>query len=109
MDKMELKEICDDFGLSEKVRNFIEKGKKIENTAYLNQFRVISEFILGAKIESVVDKMIASNEKLATSNEKYSNRMFWLTIALVFVGVVQAIATIVQVFIQWLQISSLTF
>ena len=88
MDKVELKKICDDFGFDEKYKNFIEKVG-IDNTAQTtkrDQFRVISEFIL------------------ATSNEKSSNRMFWLTIALVFVGVIQAVATAVQALIQWKQI-----
>lgn len=103
MDKVELKEICDDFELPERDRNFAEKvgSNQTGQTAERDQYRVLSEFILRKKIESVVDKMIASNQKLADSNEKYSEKMVNLTRALVFVGIAQVIATAVQVFTQW--------
>ena len=44
--------------------------------------------------EVQTDKLIASNQKLAVSNEKYSKRMFWLTVGLFFVGIVQALAAL---------------
>ena len=45
-------------------------------------------------IESQTGKLTSSIEGLATSNDKYANRMIWLTLALVFVGAVSAIATL---------------
>lgn len=74
--------------------NFSEEEKKImndsgtANTAAMNQSRIVSEFILGKKIETAADSIIKSNEKLIVSNEKYSKGMLYLTGALVFVGIV---------------------
>ncbi len=45
-----------------------------------------------AEVET--DKLIESNERLARSNDTHSTRMFWLTVALVFTGVVQAVAAL---------------
>jgi len=44
------------------------------------------------------DKMIASNERLSISNEYYAKWMKWLTGALVFVGFVQVVITIIKYF-----------
>ena len=55
----------------------------------MNQSRVVSEFILGKKIETAVDKIIKSNKELAESNKRYSRAMLYLTGALVFVGIAQ--------------------
>ena len=74
--------------------NFSEDEKKImndsgtANTAAMNQSRIVSEFILGKKIDIAVDNIIESNEKLTASNEKYSKGMLYLMGALVFVGIV---------------------
>ena len=74
--------------------NFSEEEKKImndsgtANTAAMNQSRIVSEFILGKKIETATDSIIKSNEKLTASNEKYLKGMLYLTGALVFVGIV---------------------
>ncbi len=45
-------------------------------------------------IENQTNKLTSSIEELATSNDKYANRMIWLTLALVFVGAVSAVATL---------------
>jgi len=44
--------------------------------------------------EKQTEKIIESNNALITSNQKHANRMFWLTLALVFVGVVQAFSAL---------------
>ena len=44
--------------------------------------------------EVQTDKIITSNQRLSDSNEKYSKRMFWLTVGLFFVGIVQAFASL---------------
>jgi len=45
-------------------------------------------------IENQTNKLTFSIEGLAASNNTYANRMVWLTLALVFVGAVSAIATL---------------
>lgn len=49
-----------------------------------------------AAAEKETDKIIASNKNLASSNERHSNRMVWLTAALVFVGILQIIAAFLK-------------
>ena len=49
-------------------------------------------------MEVQVQKIIESNEKLAKSNDKHSDRMYWLTAALLFVGTVQAASALLDLF-----------
>lgn len=72
------------------------KSAATGNTAGINQSRVVSDLILGKKIEAAADKMVASSKQHEESNREHSGRMYWLTWALVFVGGVQAIATLAQ-------------
>jgi hypothetical protein len=50
------------------------------------------------QISHSVSAMIRSNEKLAASNERHERAMVRLTYALVFVGVMQAIAIFIHAF-----------
>ena len=85
---LDIKTIKAQYGFSEDEKKIMEDSGTA-NTAAMNQSRVVSEFILGRKIEMAVDKIIKSNEELAISNKKYSRAMLYLTGALVFVGIVQ--------------------
>lgn len=76
---------------------FSEEEKKImadsgtANTAAMNQSRIVSEFILGKKIQSAADRVIESNTILSQSNEKYARSMVYLTAALVAIGIIQVV------------------
>ena len=48
-----------------------------------------------AKVADRIDAAIASNERLAASADRHSERLLWLTWALVLVGVAQVVATAV--------------
>lgn len=61
-------------------------------TATLNTAESLQ--MLQMVIEIQTSKLTLSIEELAASNDKYANRMFWLTLALVFVGAVSATATL---------------
>lgn len=87
---MDLK-IIDEYKPSDVERKFIEQSRHQVETSDINQSRIISEFIFGKKIEGVAEKMIISNEK-------HSQRILYLTMALVFVGVVQIIVQLIQIF-----------
>lgn len=63
----------------------------------MNQSKVISEIMLAKTIEQSVKKTISSNNELQESNDKHNVKISWLTMALVFVGFIQAIAIIIQV------------
>ena len=65
----------------------LANAKAVLNTAESLQ-------MLQMVIENQTNKLSFSLERLAASNDKYANRMIWLTGALVFVGAVSAIATI---------------
>lgn len=62
---------------------------ELANTAAMNQSRIVSEFILGKKIDVAVDKIVTSNKKLSKTNDRHSRSMRWLTGTLVFVGIMQ--------------------
>jgi len=61
------------------------------NIPAMTRQKIVSELYLTKHLQTAVDKTIASNEKLARSNKKFAKAMLWLTGALVFVGVVNAI------------------
>jgi len=85
---MDLQNLFSEYKFSEAEKKFIAESKT-PYTSDINQSRIVSEFILGKRIEDATNKIIESNKKLAASNEKYAKRMLWLTGALVFVGLVQ--------------------
>lgn len=92
---MNLQDIFQEHNFSEVEKAFM-KESNTATTADMNQSRIVSEFIFGKRIERVTDKIITSNERLSDSNEKYSNRMLWLTIVLVFIGVAQVVVQAIQ-------------
>ncbi len=73
------------------------KCSQINNTQDINQSRIISEIILAKTIEQSVKKIISSNNELQKSNDKHNVKISRLTMALVFVGFIQAIAIIIQI------------
>jgi len=95
MEKNDLNKIFEENQFSEAEKNFMLKSETAI-THDMNQSCIVSEFVLGKRIEKAAKEMIDSNEKLASSNEKYSKRMSRLTIAIVFVGVVGIIIQIIQ-------------
>lgn len=92
---MDLNKIYEEFKFSENEKEFMKESAK-NYTSEISQNRIISEFILGKKIEKSVDKIISCNESLAKSNEKYARAMIWLTVGLVSVGVMQIIAQLIS-------------
>lgn len=65
----------------------LANAKAVLNTAESLQ-------MLQMVIENQTNKLTSSIEGLAASNDKYANRMVLLTLALVFVGAVSAIAAL---------------
>ena len=87
---MNIKDLLEKYKFSEEEKSFINQANTAV-TADMNQSRIVSELILGKRIEEVANNIIKSNEKLADSNKKYSKGLLWLTAALVFVGLIQII------------------
>ena len=85
---MNIEKLLDKYGASDDEKTFILRSNTAV-TADMNQSRVVSEFVLGRRIEEAANKLIKSNEKLAKSNERYTRGMLILTVALVFVGLIQ--------------------
>ena len=56
-----------------------------------------------ANLNITVKELNNKIENYSSSTDNQAKRMGWLTWALVFVGAVQAIATVVQVIVQWIQ------
>ena len=87
---MKLENIFKEHEFTDTEQSFmLESGTAI--TASMNQSRVVSEFILGKRIEISSNKVVEAQGKLAATNETFSKRMLWLTFALVSVGFVQIV------------------
>jgi hypothetical protein len=113
----DLKEMLNQLELTDGERQLVNISHT-DNTASMNRSRVVSNLYLSKTIkrltdrmastlpeeavrivrtlDGVTDKIIDSNRKLAESNEKYANRMTWLTFALIIATAVQAVATVVS-------------
>jgi len=89
--------ILNKFENSEDEKQFI-KESQTATTADMNYSRVISDIFLAKTLESITDKYIKSNKLLSDSNNKYANRMLWLTGGLVFVGIAQIIIQAIQIY-----------
>lgn len=96
---MNIGQIIKDANFTDDEKDFLGK-LPMEQDRVIQTARITVELLLSKKIDAVTDKIIASNEKLAESNGKYSNRLLWLTGALVFVGVVQIIIQAVQIWLK---------
>lgn len=96
MDREDIQKIQDRYNFSDEER-LLTRLSVTSQTSDINQSRVVSELVLGKKIERATDKIVASNEKLSASNEKHSRAMVRLTWALVFVGIIQIIIQVVQI------------
>ena len=91
MDKKELKQKLEDYA------NGVEKDIKTKSLVALLSACEAEE--LSGAILNLTNKlpiMISSNTTLSKSNEQCSNSMNWLTLALVIVGIVGIIISIVK-------------
>lgn len=67
-----------------------------QSASGLNQTRIMMEMYFIKHLERNTYDIINSNKELAKSNEKYANRMVWLTIALVFAAFAQIIVAVIK-------------
>ena len=93
---MKLEHIFKEHEFTEAERIFMNESGTA-NTADMNQPRVVSELILGKRIEKSSNKVIEADEKLAAANQTVSKRMLFLTIALVGVGLVQIVIHAIEI------------
>src|SRR5215469_9005634 len=94
-----VEEILNDFGFSPAECKLVDETKSATTSVGLARVTTISQLVLAKSIRNAAEKVIASNERLSGSNEKYSKRMVRLTFALVFVGFLQAYTAVIQTFI----------
>lgn len=67
---MDLKELFNEYNFSEAEKKFIGRAKTAY-TSEMNQSRIVSEFILGKRIEKATKEITKSNKRLAESNKKH--------------------------------------
>lgn len=67
------------------------------NLGSVSKFQAATQMYAANLVEDSVQKLIASNENIATSNDRHEKSMNRLTIALVFVGFVQIVIQIIQI------------
>lgn len=70
------------------------KESRTTSTALMNKTRIQSEMYLAKTLSSVGESMIKANEELSRASNKYSKRLGWFTLALVFVGVMEIVTLI---------------
>ena len=74
-----------------------EKSEELAKAIQLLSTQIpLSVAQLRGTIRESAEKSIKSNTELSASNEKYANRMTYLTGALVFVGIVQIIVSLLK-------------
>jgi hypothetical protein len=88
--RLSLEKVKKELELTEFEQDLLADSKTAQ-TDEINYTRNISELYLAISLDEIADKIILSNKNLAASQDKYANKMFLLTLALVFVGVVQII------------------
>lgn len=71
---MSIQRIIDHYDFTEEEKEFL-RTPPAESVQKQTQSRVVSEFVLGKKIEYAADKVIESNKKLSESNERHSTIM----------------------------------
>ena len=87
---MNIEKLLDKYNASNDEKTFILRSNT-PITADMNQSRVVSEFILGKRIEKATEEIINSNKSLAESNENHLKWIRILTCALVGVGIIQIV------------------
>jgi hypothetical protein len=90
--------ILNKFDLTEEEKQFI-KESQTASASDMNHSRVISDIFLAKTLELITNRFIESNKILSDSNNKYANRMLWLTGGLVFVGLIQIIIQTIQIYL----------
>jgi hypothetical protein len=87
---MDTSKLFQEYSFSEAEKKFMQDSNTA-TTADMNKSRVVSDFVLGKKLEVITDKLIASNKVLSDSTGKYSRAMIYLTGGLILVGLLQII------------------
>jgi len=72
-----------------------------QNTADINYSKVLTEFLLIKQINISTEEIISSNKMLADSEKEQSKKMQMLTWALIFVGFLQAVAMIINLYVTY--------
>ncbi len=85
---LDYEKIFKEFEFTEAEKEFVTRIN-LPNVLEVRKSKIVSEIILGKKMEKVTEKIINSNKDLATSNEKYSKRMLIATVALFLIGAIQ--------------------
>ena len=100
---MPYQKIFKENNFTETEQEFVKSACDTGYTAQLNQTRIIAELILSKRISESAEKLITSNETLASSNKKYSSRLLFLTWVLVAIGLITVATMFYQI---WLSIPS---
>jgi hypothetical protein len=79
-----------EINLTEGEKALIE-GAATQATSQISKTRIWSEIYVAKKVETAIDKLIQSNEKLSESNDRYARAMNYLTGGLLLVTVVEVV------------------
>ena len=71
-------------------------GSETTNPSQINKTRIWSQIHTVKKIEASVENMVASNERLSNSNDRYARAMNILTGGLLFLALVQVVLELVR-------------
>lgn len=85
-----IEKVLTNFGLDDSEKKLINLSNAL-NTAICNYTNVISIFLVAKQLMKSTDDMIKSNKEHSKVVKEHSNRMYWLTWALVIATVFQAV------------------
>lgn len=89
-------EELDYFGFTEEEKRLVRLSR-VSLDSQINRSRTISEIYFARRLEESVNRMVASNEKLAASNDRFSRAANWLTVGLLVLAFLQLIMLIIQI------------
>lgn len=92
---MNIKDVLNEHGFSDAERAFMESAST-PATAEINQSQVVSQFILGKRIEKAAQDIIESNRQLSETADRSARVLVLLTAVLVVISIYQLAVSIFQ-------------
>jgi hypothetical protein len=80
---MNLREIMIREGFSDEEKALVDRNGNINDTSYDNAAKILA----AKRYERAIGKLIDSNERMAKSNERYSEKIVSLTLVLAVIGI----------------------
>jgi len=88
-----LNALIDKLGFTSLQKDLVSQSRVAKDTE-INRSRTVSMIYMANRLDEIYDKLIASNERLSASNDKFAKAANWLAGALLIVAIIQAVIQI---------------